>query len=91
MGDGYQLCCLFSQIFARSELRTSSPRETSGGTLKQSLANVNNQFIDFWELFRLNSTTMARSSLGHALKLRFIFKYAATHILIGLSVATFHQ
>ena len=52
MGDSYQLCCLFSQIFARSELRTSSSRGISGGTLKQSLANANNQFIDLLGAFQ---------------------------------------
>ena len=49
MGDSYQLCCLFSQFFARSELRTSSSRGISGDTLKQSLAKANNQFIDLLE------------------------------------------
>ena len=60
------------------ELYTNSSMGTSGGILKQSLANVNNQFID-----NVFSWT--------CIEVPFYFKYAATHILIGLPVAAFHQ
>ena len=88
MGDGYQLCCLFSQFFARTELRTSSPRETLGGTLKQSLANVNNQFIDLLGAFQTKFHDNGKVFAWTCVKVTFYFQvrsYSYTDWTVGCS------
>ena len=67
------LVVFHNQIFVRSEHRTSSFRGTSGGILSTKLASFQQTVHrPFGRFPSLTFTTMARSSLAHALKFNFI-------------------
>ena len=84
------LVVFHNQIFVRSEHRTSSFRGTSGGILSTKLASFQQTvYRPFGRFPSLTFTTMARSSLAHALKFNFIsgFSHSSIHWTAGCQLA----
>ena len=84
------LVVFHNQILVRSERRTSSFWGTSGGILSTKLASFQQTvYRPFGRFPSLTFTTMARSSLAHALKFNFIsgFSHSNIHWTTGCQLA----